>query len=89
MTHDPITPDRERRLDAITWPRLEKRWCECTEAEIEQVLAELNRETAESRARTAAAEIRIAAMQARIDQGEAHIRDGLERLERWANGTRP
>ncbi|MFE3280952.1 hypothetical protein [Nocardia sp. NPDC059239] len=85
---DPLTPERERRLDTITWPRLEKRFRECTAAEIEQVLAELNRETAESLARTAAAEIRITAMRARIDQGDAHIRNGLARLEHWANGTR-
>ncbi len=88
MTADEVTPERERRLDAIVWPRLEKRFRECAPEEIADVIAALNREAAQDRQRALVAELRIAAHEACIDQYRAAVADGTARLERWANGSR-
>ncbi|MCM6776441.1 DUF724 domain-containing protein [Nocardia sp. CDC159] len=79
MTNDHSASDRERQLDAITWPRLGKRWSECTISEMETVLADL-------RSEIDANEVRIARMQARCDQYDAAVADGLEQAAKWANG---
>lgn len=85
-------PD-EQRLDRFTWEYLEKRACECTEAELQEVIArmrartaELNQQIAEDQRRTQGAELKIAAVTARIDQYRAWVDHGLACCNWYANG---
>ncbi|RBO82119.1 hypothetical protein [Nocardia puris] len=76
----------QQSLDAIVWPRIGKRFRECTPAELDRVLAKIHEEIAEDRRASRAAELRIAAGQAAIDQYLAAVADGIRRAEKWANG---
>lgn len=71
-------PD-EQRLDVIVWPKLGKRFRECTPDELAQVIAGFI-------ADAALVERRIARALAKIDQYEATVADGVTRAEQWANG---
>lgn len=79
-------PYDEQRLDSIVWPKLSKRFRECTPDELDRVIAALNAETAESLRRIAATDRWIAATLAKVDQYEAVVADGVNRAEQWANG---
>ncbi|MFI1237519.1 hypothetical protein [Nocardia salmonicida] len=69
----------EQSLDVILWRHLEKRYSECTPAELAYVLAELNRQVTEEG-------LHAAVLQSRIDQFDAAVADGLGKVERWVNG---
>ncbi|MCC3333522.1 hypothetical protein [Nocardia abscessus] len=81
-----IDPERERRVDAIVWRRLGKRFRECTPQEIQQLIAVINAEAAEDHRRALAAERTLAADRAMIDQYNASVTDGVNQAEQWANG---
>lgn len=76
---DGLARERERQADAMVWPRLGKRFRECTPREIQQVIDAVYAEAAKDRRRTTMA-------LARIDQAEARIADTIRQAELWANG---
>lgn len=73
MSHD------EQSIDVILWRHLEKKYSECTPADLAYVLAELNRQVTEEG-------LRAAVLRSRIDQCDAMVADCIRQLERWANG---
>ncbi len=76
----------EQELDAIAWKYREKRYRECTHAEVLELIAELVG-IGDGQAERVRELEQIRAYQLSVlDQYDAHLADTVGRLERHANG---